>query len=289
MRTWILFLPAYLLGMAAGQLVYGPLSDRFGRKPPLYAGLALYVAASAGCALAGGIDSLIALRLLQALGGCAGMVIARAVVRDLFEAKDSARMFSLLMLVMGVAPILAPLAGGYVMLAVGWRGIFWTLAGLGLAALIAVRVALPETRGSRPGEGIGVIGTLRSFRGLVGDRRFSGPVLAGGFAGAGMFGYISASPFVFIGVMGVPAEHFGWLFGLNAAGLIACSQINRRLLSRCTASALQGTTQHLIGAVAGALVGALHDASAVPMAAAFALCAIAANLALRLGKREAPA
>jgi DHA1 family bicyclomycin/chloramphenicol resistance-like MFS transporter len=344
-----LTLSAYLLGMALGQLVYGPLSDRFGRKPPLYAGLVIYVLASIGCAAASSIEALIALRFVQAVGGSAGMVIARATVRDLFEPREAARMFSLLMLVMGVAPILAPLAGGYVMLAAGWRAIFWVLALAGAVALAAVAALLPETRRAGTVAATGLASAMRGFAAVLTERRFLAATLTGGFAGAGMFGYISASPFVFIGVFGVAPESFGWIFGANAAGLIACSQLNRRLLLRhpparllraalvvnlaagiavlaaalagagmfvllapifvCistlgfifpnagalalapfpdragVASALQGTIAHTIGAAVGAVVGALHDASAVPMAAAFALCGIAAHLALRIAPR----
>src|SRR5262245_6620293 len=227
-----LTLSAYLLGMALGQLAYGPISDMIGRKKPLYAGLLLYVLASAGCAAAGSIEQLIALRFLQAVGGSAGVVMARAMVRDLFEAREAARMFSLLMLVMGVAPILAPLAGGWMMLAAGWRAVFWVLAAFGAACLAASLAGLPETRAPELRGGAGLPDMLRGFRFVLAERRFIGPALAGAFAGAGMMGYISAIPFVLIGQFGVAPERFGWFFGLNAFGLIACSQLNRRLLAR---------------------------------------------------------
>lgn len=226
-----LTLSAFFIGLALGQAIYGPLADRFGRKGPLYFGVVVYIAASVGCALASGIYWLIGLRLLQALGGCVGIVIARAVVRDLYGYQESARMFSVLMLVMGVAPILAPLLGGYVLIWFGWRAIFWTLALFGMGCLLAAGLILPETRPEdthRPGFVSAVVG----YGQLLADRRFMGYTLAGGLAQAGLFAYISGSPFVFIDVFGVPAQHYGWLFGLNALGLVVASQFNRRLLAR---------------------------------------------------------
>lgn len=226
-----LTLSAFFLGLAIGQVLYGPLADRFGRRPPLYFGLALYVLASAGCALAPDIESLMALRFVQAFGGCAGVVIARAAVRDLFDQQGSARMLSMMMLVMGAAPMLAPLAGGWLAATVGWRAIFWSLAGFGVACMAFTLTGLPETRPEFTVRS-GVGGALRGYGRLLADRRFLGYTLAGGFAQAGMFAYISGSPFVFIGVYGVPAQAYGWLFGVNALGLIAASQVNARLVAR---------------------------------------------------------
>jgi len=228
-----LTLAAFFAGLAVGPLVYGPASDRFGRKRPLYAGLTLYVLASLGCAFAPGIGSLIAMRFLQAVGGCAGMVIARAVVRDLFAPQDSARVFSLLMLVMGVAPILAPLAGGWILVALGWRMIFAALVLFGLATLVAAVLGLPETRAPRKRASGNP--PWSDYLHLVQDSRFLGYALSGGVAQAAMFAYIAGSPFVFIELYGVPASAYGWLFGLNALGLIAASQVNRRLLDAWSA------------------------------------------------------
>jgi len=231
-------LAAYFIGLALGQALYGPLADRFGRKPPLYAGLGLYVAASLGCALARDIDSLILLRFVQALGGCAGSVITRAMVRDLFDTQTAARIYATLMLVMGAAPILAPLAGGQLLVWFGWRAIFWALTGFGLLCLLAVHFSLPETR--KPDTNVslhaGVI--LRTYGSLLADRHFMGYVLSGGFGFAGMFAYITGSPFVFIELHGVPAQSFGWLFGLNALGLIAGSQLCSHLLRRWPAESI---------------------------------------------------
>lgn len=231
-------LASFFIGLALGQAIYGPLADRYGRKPPLYAGLALYVAASVGCALAPDIATLTGLRFIQAMGGCAGVVIARAVVRDHFDARNSARVFSLLMLVMGLAPILAPITGGWVLAFAGWRAIFIVLALFGLACLITAWRYLPETRPKNAVSSGGIGAALRIYGELLRDRRFIGYALSGGFAQAGLFAYITGSPHVFIELYGVPAQAYGWLFGLNALGLIASSQLNRRLLVHHTADVI---------------------------------------------------
>ncbi len=234
-----LTLVAFFIGLSAGQLAYGPAADRFGRKPVLLAGICLYVVASAGCALAGDITSLIVCRLLQALGGCAGVVIARAVVRDRYDQQDSARIFSILMLVMGVAPIVAPLVGGWLLVAAGWRAIFWALTAFGLACLVATVGWLPETRGPAGAvEEAGGVGGVYSR--LLRHPVFLRGVVSGGLAQAGMFAYIAGSPFVFIELHHVPASTYGWLFGANASGLIGASQLNRHLLSRFPAQRLLG-------------------------------------------------
>ncbi|MFZ4790258.1 MAG: Bcr/CflA family multidrug efflux MFS transporter [Candidatus Competibacteraceae bacterium] len=223
-------LSSFFIGLALGQAVHGPLADRYGRKPPLYAGLALYIAASIGCALAPDITALTALRFMQAVGGCAGVVIARAIVRDRCDAHASARVYSLLMLIMGLAPILAPFFGGWILALAGWRAIFGILALFGSAVLVAVWRFLPETRPEHSIARAGISQALRVYGELLRDRRFLGYTLSGGFAAAGMFAYITGSPQVFIALYGVPAQDYGWLFGLNALGLIAGSQYNRRLL-----------------------------------------------------------
>jgi DHA1 family bicyclomycin/chloramphenicol resistance-like MFS transporter len=227
-----LTLAAYLAGIAAGQLLWGPLSDSFGRKRPLYAGTALFAAGSIACALAGSIDALTGFRLLQALGGCAGMVIARAIVRDRHEGTEAARFYSLLMLVIGIAPILGPLAGSQMLAVSGWRAIFWLIAGFGLACLIAVVFLLPETLPRAARRNGGAAGALDSYRVLLGDRRFLAYAAGNGLAMAGMFAYIAGSPFVFTELHGLTPGAFAILFGLNAFAFIGASQINRALLTR---------------------------------------------------------
>lgn len=227
-------LSAFLFGTAAGQALYGPLSDCWGRRRPLLFGLALFIAASIGCAFAESAGALIAWRLAMALGGAAGMVISRAVVRDLCDATESARIYSLLMLVMGVSPILAPMVGGQLLLVTGWRGIFALLATIGLTCLAAVTLGLPESMPEERRSG----GNISSFLGLYGrllrDRRFTPYAVAVGCVAGVNFAYITGSPFVFIELNGVSPQHFGLFFGVNAFGLVGCSQLNRRLLRRYT-------------------------------------------------------
>jgi DHA1 family bicyclomycin/chloramphenicol resistance-like MFS transporter len=246
-----LTLAAFMAGLGVGQLIYGPLSDRFGRRRPLFAGIVLYVVASAACAFAPSIEWLIALRFLQALGGACGSVIARAVVRDLYQGREVARVLSLLMLIMGAAPILAPLLGGWVMALAGWRAIFGVLALIGVAALVPAVVAIPRTA-PRAGPAGSTFGT--NLRALVTDGRFITATLAGGFSQSGMFAYISGAPFVFMELHHVSPERFAWLFGLNAMGLIAASQVNRRLLTRYSPGRIASTAALFSSAMGAVLV-----------------------------------
>ena len=225
-----LTLSLYFIGLAIGQLIYGPVSDRFGRKKPLLFGLALYSLVSLGCAYAPSMYSLIMLRFLQALGGCAGMVITRAMTRDLFPPQEMARVLSTLVLIMGVAPILAPLVGGQIFLLFGWQAIFLAMTFYSLLCFAGI-YALPETSRSRS-ESLRLGNVLSGYTRLLQHRRFMGYALAGAVAQAGMFAYISASSFVFINVYGVSPAHFGWLFGSNALGLITAAQINSFVLQR---------------------------------------------------------
>ena len=226
-----LTLSVYFLGLAMGQLIYGPVSDRIGRRKPLYFGLALYALAALGCALATDINSLIALRFLQALGGCAGMVIVRAVVRDLYTPQEMARVLSMLLLVMGVAPILAPLIGSWVFVAFGWQAVFGVLVAYGLACLIMAAKYLPETL-ARPGEALEFMRVLKGYGRLLRHRRFMGYALSGGIAQASLFAYIAVSSFVFIDFYALSPTQYGLLFGVNAFGLILGSQINNWMLTR---------------------------------------------------------
>lgn len=225
-------LAAFFIGLALGQAFYGPLSDRFGRKPPLYFGLILYTLASIGCALSGSIATLTFWRFVQALGGCAGMVIPRAIVRDQFSAQGSARAFSLLMLVMGLAPILAPILGSWVLLVGNWRVIFGILAVFGLICLVAIHYGLEESRPGSSMRSLHPLHILQEYWAILHERSFSRHVLTAGLAQSGMFAYIAASPFVLIELYQLSPSTYGWVFGVNAFGLIAASQINARLLRK---------------------------------------------------------
>ncbi|MFK4227206.1 multidrug effflux MFS transporter [Streptomyces sp. NPDC019890] len=225
-----LTLTACLAGMALGQLVVGPMSDRWGRRRPLLIGMIVYVAATATCALAPTAELLIGFRLLQGLAGAAGIVIARAVVRDLYDGVEMARFFSTLMLISGVAPIIAPLIGGQVLRITQWRGIFVVLTGVGILLTLVVAKWLHETlpREKRHSGGVGE--ALRTMRGLLADRVFTGYTLTGGLAFAALFAYISASPFVVQEIYGASPQTFSLLFGVNSVGLITVGQINGKVL-----------------------------------------------------------
>lgn len=229
-------LSIFLIGYGAGQLLWGPLGDRYGRKGPAAVGVALFILASAGCALAPDIWSLTAWRFLHGVGACAAPVIARAMVRDSFDRDRGASVMSLMMLVMGVAPMLAPLAGGQVLDHVGWRGIFWCLCVFGLLAGLGLLTVKETARpaGNRSG------GLLSNYALLLLDRRFMGYALSSGFVFAGMFAYISGTPFVYIEHFGVAPEHFGFLFGVNVVALMIANVVNSRLVLRFGVDRMMG-------------------------------------------------
>lgn len=227
-----LTLTACVVGLAVGQVVAGPLSDTLGRRRPLLVGMAAYSIASLLCVIAPSVEMFIALRFVQGAVGAAGIVIARAVVRDLYDGPAAARFFSLLMLVNGLAPILAPVLGGQLLRVAPWPGVFGVLAALGaalcLAALLGLRETLPpERRGSG-----GARATLVTFGGLLTDRLFVGYAVSGAFAFAAMFTYISGSPFVLQDIYGLSPQLFSVVFGTNALGIVAAAQVGGRLTAR---------------------------------------------------------
>lgn len=225
-----LTLTACLLGLAVGQLVIGPMSDRWGRRRPLLVGMAGYVLASAACAVAPTVTTLTAFRLVQGLAGAAGLVIARAVVRDLYDGLAMARFFSSLMLISGAAPILAPVLGGQILRFTDWRGIFLLLSGFGLVLTLVVFRWLPETLAPRCRQRGGLPETLRTMRALLADRRFAGYTLTASFAFAALFSYVSASPFVMQEIYGASPQTFSLLFMVNSIGMVATGQVNGRIL-----------------------------------------------------------
>lgn len=340
-----LSLSAFLLGMALGQLFWGAISDRFGRKAPLYAGCLLYTAASLGCLFATDITGFVILRFVQAIGASTGLILTRAMIRDRFDREDGARMLSLLMLMMGGVPLLAPSVGGVLLEAFGWRAIFVVLTGFGIVALISSVTLLEETLPPERRVSRSVREMAGGYARLLADPAFRAYLLPATCVYGGLFAYLSGTPFVYIEIYGVSPRLYGVLFGLNVAALMAGAFINSRLVRRVgidrmmragllvaglagaalmaaaltgafglaglavplfvflgslslvganalagalarfpslagTASALAGCLQFGFGAAAGAIVGALQDASAVPMAATIFVCT---SIALLVG------
>ncbi|MGW0816791.1 multidrug effflux MFS transporter [Streptomyces viridiviolaceus] len=268
-----LTLTACLAGMALGQLVVGPMSDKWGRRRPLLAGLAVYVVATALCAFAPTVELLVAFRLAQGLAGAAAIVIARAVVRDLYDGVAMARFFSTLMLISGVAPVVAPLIGGQILRVTDWRGVFVVLTVVGVLLGGVVWAKLPETLPAAERHSGGVGDALRSMRTLLADRAFSGYMLAGGFAFASLFAYISASPFVVQEIYGASPQTFSLLFGLNSIGLVVVGQINGKVLvGRVRLDRVLGIGLAVVIAAAVALLlmalGVFGDVGLAPVAAA---------------------
>ncbi|HTF18463.1 MAG TPA: multidrug effflux MFS transporter [Chryseolinea sp.] len=225
-----LSLTSYFIGVAVGQLLYGPLLDRFGRRSPLYIGLFIYVCSSVLCAFAGSVESLIAFRLLQALGGCVGMVASQALVRDVFPANKTAQVFSLITLVIAVSPMIAPTIGGYVTAHAGWQWVFIILGSITALIGLASYYYLPPGKGPNPAISLLPHAVVRNFF-LVGSHpQFLVYSLAGGLAMAAPFAYIAGSPDVFMNIYGLTEQQYGWVFALLAAGLIGSSQFTHILL-----------------------------------------------------------
>lgn len=222
-------LSTYFLGLAGAQLVWGALADRLGRRPPLITGLLFYAVGSVLCGAATSLPMLAGARLLQGIGGAASMVITRTLVRDLWSGAEIARVMSLIMLVMGVAPVLAPPLGGLLLELASWRAVFALLTVAGVALAVIAYRSIPETRPSHAPEGFGVV-----LKALFSDWRFVAFTFATGASQAGMFSYISGSPDVLMQQLGATPLVYSACFALNAAGLIAMSQWNRVLLKRAT-------------------------------------------------------
>jgi DHA1 family bicyclomycin/chloramphenicol resistance-like MFS transporter len=326
-----LTLSAYFLGFAVGQLVYGPLADCFGRRPLLLGGIFIYIVTSVACAQATSVDAMIGLRFLQALGACAGPVLGRAIVRDLYDRNHGARMLSLMTLVAGGVPMLAPSIGAQLLFWSGWQTIFYTLAVFGTACLIAVWFGYADTLPADMRSDLDLAKMAMRYGELLGDRIYLGYAMSGGLVYAGMFAYITGSPFVFMTLFGLSPEQFGIVFGTNVAGIMVGATVNSRLVGRFgsermlrigiglaaaagvmlivgalvpaggfavllvplflfvgsiglvganavsgalaafphmagTASALAGTLQYILAALAGSAVSLLHNGTALPMA-----------------------
>jgi DHA1 family bicyclomycin/chloramphenicol resistance-like MFS transporter len=255
-------LSSFFIGICAGQLICGPLLDRFGRKKPLCVGLIIYILASIGCSLSTSVESLIAFRFLQALGGCVGMVAPNAIVRDRFPVEENAKIFSLLILILGVSPILAPTIGSYIIAGWGWQPVFVILAVVGLLILLAVIFWLPESKKPDPLFSLLPKDIIKGFYNVLKQPQFTTYAFSGATASAGLFAYLAGSPFVFMEMYHVSEQEYGWIFSAIAAGLITCSQLNNLLLKKYNSAQiltvillLQATTglALVIGTLAGIL------------------------------------
>ena len=229
-----LSLTAYLVGIAAGQLLYGPLLDRFGRKRPLYVGLAVYILASIGCAFTESIHALIFMRFLQALGGCAGIVSAQALVRDIFPVNKTAQAFALITLVISVSPMVAPTVGGYVTAHIGWQYVFAILATITLLILTASYFFLPKGRGADPSVSLKPKAVAKNFYTVIRNPQFLVYAVTGGIASAAPFAYIAGSPSVFMNLYGLTEQQYGWVFALLAFAMIGSTQLNHIILKKFT-------------------------------------------------------
>ncbi len=225
-------LMAFFISLGIGQIIYGPLSDMLGRKLPLYFGLGLFAVSSVGCAMAPDIHTLVVLRFVQGLGASAGMVIPRAVVRDLHTGHDAARLMSLLMLVFSVSPILAPLAGSLLIEWAGWRSVFWAVTVAGLLGLVLLATSLEETRPPKERLGSSLGSAVKSYGVLLRDRHFLGLVFIGAFGISSFFSYLANSSFVMIDHYGLTPRQYSIAFAANAAAFIGVSQFTGYLSTR---------------------------------------------------------
>nr|WP_320012769.1 Bcr/CflA family multidrug efflux MFS transporter [uncultured Desulfobulbus sp.] len=226
-----LTISSYLIGFSLGQLLWGPISDRYGRRPAVAVGLVLFVIGSAGCALATNAHLLIAWRIVQAVGACAGVALSRAMVRDLYAGNRAAQMLSTLITVMAIAPLIGPTVGGQIVARASWRAIFWVLVGVGLvtlSALMTIPETLPAARRNREHIGRAMI----HYFTLLKNRRLLGYVGTGAFLYAGMYAYIAGTPFAYISYYHVPVQKYGILFALGIIGIMFANMLNARLVLR---------------------------------------------------------
>lgn len=255
-----LSLTAYLVGISIGQLLYGPLLDRFGRKNPLYAGLTIYVIASVGCAFTESVESLIIMRFLQAIGGCVGIVAAQALIRDLFPVNRIAQAFSLLILVIAVSPMIAPTAGAYVTAWWGWHSMFILLAIITMAIMASVFFFLPSGKAPDPSISLKPRDVLKNFYFVIKEPQFLIYTVAGGLATAAPFAYIAGSSDVFMNIYKMSEKQYGWIFAILAFSMIGSTQLNHILLKKYKSEQLIKVTlwyQSIIGVLL--VVGTYYD------------------------------
>ncbi|WP_439291844.1 MULTISPECIES: multidrug effflux MFS transporter [Rahnella] len=226
-----LTITGFLIGFCIAQLIWGPVSDHFGRRLPLFAGMVLFIVGSVGCALSENIGQIVFWRVFQALGACTGPMLGRAMIRDLFSRTRAAQMLSTLMIIMAIAPIAGPLLGGQMIKITSWHSIFWLLTVIGTLMLISL-IWLPETLPEEKREKASLAGAFRNYYTLLSNARYMRFTLCLTFYYIAAYAFITGSPFVYISYFGVDPQHYGWLFAVNIVGLMAVSVVNRRLVHR---------------------------------------------------------
>lgn len=270
-------LASFFIGVCAGQLISGPLLDRFGRKMPLYIGLMVYIVASIGCALSKTAELLIVFRFFQAVGGCLGLVAPRAIIRDLFPVEENAKIFSLMILILGISPILAPSVGSYLIEAFGWHSVFIVLAIITFIILIAVIFYLPESKKPDPTYSLKPGPIVKSFYEVAKVPQFYTYALTGALSASGLYAYLSGSPFVFMKLYGTTQKQYGIIFAIIASGLITCSQLNNLLLKKYSSEYISKVTlaiQTLVGITlfVGSALGILNLYVTIILIAMFLSC-----------------
>jgi DHA1 family bicyclomycin/chloramphenicol resistance-like MFS transporter len=254
-----LSLSSYFVGLSLGQLFYGPLLDRFGRKRPLYIGLLIFIAASMGCMRSESVEALIAFRFLQALGGCVAQVASVAMVRDFFHVKEAAKVFSLLMLILGVSPLLAPTVGGFVATHFGWQFVFVALSVITALILAVVFIYLPEGREPDPSVSLKFKPTVKGFWSILKNPQFSTYSIAGAFSFAGLFAYVAGSPLIFMDGFKVTASEYGAIFAFLSIGMIGGNQLNIFVTKKFSSERIFKTALQIQVAVSTLLwIGALN-------------------------------
>ena len=251
---------SYFIGLAFGNVFYGPLLDRFGRKPPLYAGMLIYLLACIGCMMSYNAESLVAFRFIQAIGGCVAGISAMAMVRDFFPAGDAAKVFSLMMLILGVSPLFAPTVGSFIAVHLGWEWVFATLAGIAVLIIAAVFLFLPEGHHPDPTISLKPLPILKLFGEILSIPHFTLYALAGAFGFAGILAYVAGAPIIFMNIYGLSATTFGLVFAGLSIGFIGGNQINILLLKKFTSTQIFHTAlkvQSLISLIflAGTVAG----------------------------------
>lgn len=255
-----LTITGFLIGFALAQLVWGPISDRIGRRRPLIIGMLLFAVGSVGCALSNGIDQIVFWRVVQAFGACTGPMLARAMVRDRYGQTEAARMLSTLTIVMAIAPIIGPLLGGQILRFGSWHWIFWLLAAIGLVMFVSI-AGLPETHGPAKRSRTSLWTAFGEYRSLMRNRAFIRPTVAVTFFYMGVYAFIAGSPFVYIRYFGIAPQLYGWLFGLNIAGVMILSFINRSLVRRFRLDVLlrNATAVGAVAMIVGVVLALTHS------------------------------